>query len=1166
MKFRWRRWFAAAAGLLAAYTALGFWLVPWAIQNQTPKLGQSELARQASVGEVKFNPFTLRLNAADLRLAEADGAPLLAVGNLAVQLQWRSLVRRAWSFAEVRITAPSANLVIAPDGRFNFAELLATLERRPHEASTDTGLPRLIIERFALEQGRVDMRDRRAGYANQFAPIDFTLADFSTLPDRNDTHTLSAQAAHGGKLRWKGHASVIPIRGGGELVLEDVSLPELSVYLKSYTHARLAAGKVSATVPYSFAYADGKFDARLAGARLSLRQLALAREGATDSFAALTRLDVTGVDADLVRRQATVGEVRAEGGKLTARRDGKGELDLANLMVATAGPAAAPAAGASVVIDSWKLAVTQVLFDRMAISAVDETVNPPLKLGADQVRLQLRLAAEQAGPELGLKLADVAFSVADLTLASGGQTPFKLAQLGFTEGTFDLAAHRAGVGRLYAQGGQLQLTRERDGKLDIMGLMPKFSKSGQQVAAAAASPSPPWVAGAKSVELSKFGADVRDQGTGVKVHVNDLAVKLEGASSDLAKPVKFNAALNLREGGELNAQGSVVPDGRVLQAEVRIKKLALAPLQPLLAQYVKLKIAAGSVSAQGRLSTGTGTAKSPGLRYAGAFNIAGLTLNEQDGDLFAAWKDVGADRLAVSLGPNLLDIPDLRVVEANAKLIIEDDRSLNAARLLVQPAGASTTAVAAPAAPAAAPNDSFPVRIRRVRIQNAKLDFTDLSLRPQFAAKIYELNGVVNGLASNRSSRSQIELDGRVDEFGLARVRGELNPFAPSNNTDVNVVFKNVDMVPASPYSMKFAGYKIAEGKISLDLQYKVRDGQLEGANQIVIDKLTLGERVESPDALKLPLQLAIAILKDSDGRIDLGLPVSGNINDPQFSYGAIIWKAIGTLLTKIVTAPFRALGSLLGISGEKLEAIDFDAGSDKLLPPEREKLKQVAQLLVKRPQLNLSVPGPYSEVADGAALRARAVRGEIARRAGSKLQQGEEPGPIDLGDRAVRSALRELYAARFGEAELDKQKKAAEGATAAPAGAASAPDPKGEAAQGKLPLLQRVGKMIQGEPQVADASGFYNKLTERLNQNQPLAADELSRLGAQRAAATLAALKEAGVDPARAVAAAPEKVVSDAGKPVPLKLGLATKSGASGAAAGLGSAEPAPSGTGRSP
>ena len=649
---------------------------------------------------------------------------------------------------------------------------------------------------------------------------------------------------------------------------------------------------------------------------------------------------------------------------------------------------------------------------------------------------------------------------------------------------------------------------------------------------------------AKTVELSKFGAEVEDQDTGIKVHVQDLAVKLEGAGSDLTKPVKFDAGLQLREGGQLSAQGRMVPASGTLEADVRVKQLALAPLQPLLGKYVKLRIAGGSVSARGRLTAGAGGAKRARLRYVGGFDIAGLVLNEESGERFAAWKSLGADKLTASLAPNRLEIPELRLVESNAKLIIENDRSFNAARLLVQPDTSGAGVEAPPPAPAQtqAADDRFPVRIGRLRIQNAKLDFTDLSLRPQFSAKIYELNGVITGLSSNRDSRSQIELEGRVDEFGLARIRGVLNPFVPRNNTDVNVVFKNVDMVSASPYSMKFAGYKIAEGKISLDLQYKVRNGQLEGANQIVIDKLTLGERVDSPDALKLPLELAIAILKDSNGRIDLGLPVSGNMNDPQFSYGAVIWKAISNVLTKIVTAPFRALGSLFGISGEKLEAIDFDPGSDRLLPPEREKLKQVAQLLSKRAQLKLSVPGQYSEAADGAALRARAVRMEIAKRAGIKLEAGEELGPLDLRARAVRGALRDLYAERFGAAELDQQKKAAEDAAAAPAGTPTAAGLKTETAQGKLPIWQRVGKLIQGEPQVADASAFYHKLQERLDQNQPLAPDALTRLGAQRAGAILAELKEAGIDPARTIAAATEKVNSDVGKPVPLKLGLAAR------------------------
>ncbi|MFH1603518.1 MAG: DUF748 domain-containing protein, partial [Pseudomonadota bacterium] len=335
---------------------------------------------------------------------------------------------------------------------------------------------------------------------------------------------------------------------------------------------------------------------------------------------------------------------------------------------------------------------------------------------------------------------------------------------------------------------------------------------------------------------------------------------------------------------------------------------------------------------------------------------------------------------------------------------------------------------------------------------------------------------------------------------------------------------------------------QVAEGKISLDLKYKVRNSQLEGDNQIVIDKLTLGERVESPDALKLPIELAIAILKDSDGRIELGLPVSGDMSDPQFSYGALIWKAIGNVLTKIVTAPFRALGSMFGISGEKLEAIDFDPGSDKLLPPEREKLKQVAQVLSKRAQLKLSVPGQYSEAADGVALKASAVRIEIARRAGIKLEADEDSGPLDLRARAVRSALRDLYAERFGNADLDKHKKAAEDAAGAPAGGAAVANIKSGATEEQLPIWQRVGKLIQGEPQVADASAFYHKLQERLNQSQQLPPDALTRLGARRASAIVAALKEASVDSARARAAAPENVSTDVGKPVPLKLGLASQ------------------------
>ncbi|MBW3509192.1 DUF748 domain-containing protein [Janthinobacterium sp. NKUCC06_STL] len=1138
--FRWKRWQRWAVGTgcaLAAYSAAGFWLVPYVIKNQLPKFAAKELARQASIGDVRFNPFTLRLEADQIAFKEAPGAnnaPLLSIGALAVQLEWKSIVRRAWSLAEIRITAPQAQLTITPDGKFNLAEVLATWQRK-HPEKSEGGMPRLVIAHFALEQGKVDWHDEKAGYADNFTPINFTLDNISTLPDANGSYSLSADAARGGKLHWRGTASLSPIRGEGELILNDASLPGLAAYLKAYTRALVTSGKLSARLPYAFSYADDKLEATVKGAGLALRDLALVQSGNSAPFTSLNTLGIAGVNVDLARQKVTVDKVNLYGGKVAVRRDSKGEIDMANLMLPGNPAPAASATTAPAKPGKWKVDLKQLALANVDVSAIDETVSPALQLSAKQLQLQLQLGLQQGQAGNSVLVDNASFALADLAMQRGAQTPFKLQQLGFTEGKIDLAAHTVHVGAVTASGAQIDLARNRQGEFAIAQKLPVFASGKADTAKDA--PSAPWSTKIDKVELSKFGARFDDAGTGIKGNLQDARLSLHNVSNDMKQALPFELGVGLREGGLLTANGKFVPGTGAVDAQLNLKQLTLAPVQPLLAQHIKLKLAGGSLSGSGRLTTGGGAPKAPKVRYEGGVDIAGLVLNETDGKRFASWKSVRADKLTASVGPDFVDIPELRVVEPNAQLIIENDRSLNAQRLLVkapEPATATAPAPAPVATATPAADAAFPVRVRRVRLQNAKLDFADLSLRPQFAAKIYELNGVVTGLSTKRDARSQIELDGRIDEFGLARVRGQLNPFAPTDNTDLNVVFKNVDMVSASPYTMKFAGYKVAEGKISLDLQYKVRNRQLDGTNQIVLDKLTLGERIDSPDALKLPLELALAILKDSDGRIDLGLPVSGDMNDPQFSYGALIWKAVGNVLTKIVTAPFRALGNLLGISADKLEAIDFDAGSAVLLPPEREKLKQVAQILAKREQLKLAVPGQYSDT-DAAALRAQAVRRAVAAKAGIKLEAGEEPGPLNLGERKIRGALRDLYGERFGKAELDKQKKAAESAApvaSAASAAASAP--------AKIPVFQRLGKLIEGEPQVADTGAFYNGLREQLEAKQPLPADALSKLGTQRSAAILAALQQDGTPAARVSAGAPEKTEAAPGKLVGLKLGLA--------------------------
>ena len=1141
MKIRWKRWGVGAAGAVVVYAAAGFWLVPALVKSQLPKYALTELEqRQASIGELRFNPFTLRLEAHDFKLAEANGAPLFAVGALVVELDWRSLFKRAWSLAEVRISAPAVNLMIAPDGQFNIAQLLDTLNRKPQEESS--GMPRLVIRQFVLERGKVEVQDRHAGYSDTITPIELALNNLSTLPDQNGELTLSAEEVHGGKLRWKGNASLSPIAGSGELTLENVGLPGVAAYLKPFTRVRVANGALSATLPYRFAYRDGKLDASLNGAALALRDVVLHAADSKQAFLKLKLFELRGVGVDLAHESVNVEGVQFADGVLSMRRDARGEFDLANLSV----PSKAPAKPESKSSAHWKLNFRQIGLDRVALAYVDEMAAPALKVSAADAQLHLKLEMAQAKEGFKLSVADADFSLSNVAMASGAQTPFRLGKIGFDDGALDLLTQQVSLGRLYAQGGQVELLRDAKGQFGIVSALPK-SASSAQPAPAAQAPGKPWATAVKSLELSKFGARYDDAASGIKANIDDLNLKVAGVGSDLKQPLKFDGGLKVREGGQLAVQGKLVPQGAALDMDLQLQKLAIKPVQPLLAKYLKLKIADGAINAKGHLATGKGDAKDPALRYEGSFELANLALNEEDNDPFATWKSVGADKVKLNLSPNRLDIAELRVVEPDAKLIIENDRSFNATRLLVEkPASPAAAAPQAAANPPAQADESFPLRVRRVRFQNAKLDFTDLSLRPQFSAKMYELNGVITGLSSKRDARAQIELDGRVDEYGLSRVRGQLNPFVPADNTDLNVVFKNVDLVSASPYSMKFAGYKIAEGKISLDLQYKVRNSQLEGNNHIVLDKVTLGERFESPDALHLPLELALAILKDSEGRIDLGLPVSGDLRDPEFSYGAVVWKAVGNIFSKVITSPFRALGSLFGVSGEKLETIDFDPGSASLLPPEREKLNHVARILAAKPELKLAIPAQYSADSDAAALRTAALRRNVVARAGVRLDAGEQPGPLDIGERKIRGALRDLYAERFGKDALEQQKKAAEaGAKAglAPAQAPAQDKAEGQSgADGKLSVLQRLGKLVQGEPQVADLGPFYHALQDRLEQSESLAADALPRLGQQRAAAILAGLQEAGASPASAHATNAESISGEAGQPVALKLGLSAK------------------------
>jgi hypothetical protein len=256
------------------------------------------------------------------------------------------------------------------------------------------------------------------------------------------------------------------------------------------------------------------------------------------------------------------------------------------------------------------------------------------------------------------------------------------------------------------------------------------------------------------------------------------------------------------------------------------------------------------------------------------------------------------------------------------------------------------------------------IAVDAINIVDGSANYADLWIQPHFAVGIQSLNGSILGLSSNPNSHAKVELKGKVDRYAPVHIWGETNPLAATTYSDIKMSFKGVELTSATPYSGRFAGYKIEKGKLSVDIDYKIENRQLTAAHKFVIDQLELGERVESPDAIHLPLKIAVALLKDRNGVIDIDLPVTGSLDDPQFRIGPLIWKAVLNLLTKIATAPFALLGHLFG-GGEQMNYIDFHPGSAVLDASEHDKLVALVKALKDKEKLELDVPITYSADVD---------------------------------------------------------------------------------------------------------------------------------------------------------------------------------------------------------
>lgn len=622
-----------------------------------------------------------------------------------------------------------------------------------------------------------------------------------------------------------------------------------------------------------------------------------------------------------------------------------------------------------------------------------------LTLGA---RLDYDFALTETGP--ALVVDDIELDLSRLT-ASAFSPPREFLAADAIQlhgGRYDLATNAIAADELTIERPRGDVWARPNGEIALLDLLPVGDGNPADDHAAEADDATPTVDLA-ALRINNLGLRFAD-------HSLDPVGEVVARNVDIALD---NLSLAAGTSAPLHARGSVA-DGRfeldgdltllpevALAAELDLRNLALASAEPWLKPHVHIDINDGGLDLAGHLRHGPDET----FAWRGGLTVNDLDVHPESTDqTVLGWQRLNIERIDFALDERRLDTSPIELNEVLVRFDIAEDGSTNVGRLMAE-RGETTNVEAETDAPTDA-EDDFRIDLAGLRINDTTLHFADHSLPLPFAARVDALNGRISRLASKQDEPADVDLAGEVGDYGTASIGGQINPWQPTRATDLELAFRNIVMPEYSPYSVRFAGRHIADGRLDLDLGYRIENQQLQGRNQITLRDLRLGERQPHPDAMNLPFGLAIALLKDSNGIIDIDLEVSGDVGDPEFAIGSVIRQALVNLITRVASSPFSLLASLVGSEDESLDAIGFAPGTSDIAPPDRERLDQLTAALLERPELSLEITGTYHPGVDGAALREQQA---LARIREHLVAAGEDDPGIALQDDAAWRAIQRL-------------------------------------------------------------------------------------------------------------------------------------------------------------
>ncbi len=581
--------------------------------------------------------------------------------------------------------------------------------------------------------------------------------------------------------------------------------------------------------------------------------------------------------------------------------------------------------------------------------------------------------------ETELNLTNASVSIAPFALdAPDGRPLVRLERVEVSDTSVDLAKQLVTVGKIRSNKLETWAAREADGQLDWQKLFasqknapPPQEKTAPATADAKpatqpvpSAPSKPWQVLLKDVQLRDYQVHLADrlQKDPVAIDVGPLNVDLQNFDSLNKSPFTVKLDTGIGKQGKLSATGEVNLAPVTAKLNVKTQDIDLRVAQAYITPFIRLELRSGMLGSD--LAVNLSNVDPLTLSIKGRAQVDQLhTLDTVKGRDFVKWNQLQLDGLDYEHG-NSLTIDSVTLMQPYARFMINEDRTTSVNDLLIPQA--QNAQAQANAKPAAASKPLL-IHVGGININDGSAYFADSSLTPNFATNIQQLTGTIGTIDSQQQKPAKVDIKGKVDRYAPVTIQGALTPFDPMASLDIDTRFNRLELTTLTPYSGKFAGYRIRKGRMNLQLHYVITKGQLKAENKVLVDQLELGEKVDSPDAVSLPVKLAIALLKDVNGQINIELPITGDLNNPQFSVMPIVWQTLRNLVVKAVAAPFKLLGGLVsGGDSTDLSNIAFAPGSSDLSPSAQGNLMKLAAAMKARPGLHLEVEGGAAASSDG--------------------------------------------------------------------------------------------------------------------------------------------------------------------------------------------------------